>query len=290
MTHDNTTRAGVMPAWEQRGVTRDRQGLLDALALVDAHGWDSEPATALLTQIRYELIRPLTIDIGLRGTAAAQAEASAWETVWLKLCDPHLRSAASPWGVIWQTARRAVLAEVLAARWGTETRRAWEHNAEERTGRRARPISLEPLLASGFEPADASPPPEPAPGTPVASALQFATDALTQAGWDPDEARRIVAEVALMDEALGRGTTVVGWRPLAARLAVPPWQARRLTYLLRGSADRPGLLARLIAEGPQIVHAVELREAIAATRSRTLPTPTQGCFATRDPRPQGLAS
>lgn len=118
MTHDNTTLAGVLPACEQRGVNRDRHGLLDALALVDAQGWDSEPATALLTQIRYELIRPLTIDIGLRGTAAAQAEASAWETVWLKLCDPHLRSAASPWGVIWQTARRAVLAEVLAARWG----------------------------------------------------------------------------------------------------------------------------------------------------------------------------
>lgn len=124
----------------------------------------------------------------------------------------------------------------------------------------------------------------------MASALQSAADALTRAGWDPDEARRIVAEVALMDEALGRGATVVGWRPLAARLALPPWQARRLTYLLRGSVDRPGLLARLIAEGPHIVQATALLEAIAATRSRTLPTPTRGCFAARGSRPQGLAS
>jgi hypothetical protein len=44
---------------------------------------------------------------------------------------PHLRSAGSPWGVVWQTARQALLSDILAAHWGTDARRAREHDAEE---------------------------------------------------------------------------------------------------------------------------------------------------------------
>ena len=90
-TH-TTTRTGALPVGPQ-AISRDRQSLLDALAVIDGEGWDCPTATALLTYIRSELIRPLTIDTGLRGGAASEGEATAWEAVWLKLCDPHLRSA-----------------------------------------------------------------------------------------------------------------------------------------------------------------------------------------------------
>src|SRR5665647_356789 len=70
-----TTRTGVPPV-ERQPITRDPRGLLDALAVIDGEGWDGETATSLLTYIRCELIRPLTIDIGLRGGAASEAEAA----------------------------------------------------------------------------------------------------------------------------------------------------------------------------------------------------------------------
>src|SRR5665647_1452346 len=210
-----TTRTGVPPV-ERQPITRDQRGLLHALAVIDHEGWDSETATSLLTYIRCELIRPLTIDIGLRGGAASQAEATAWEAVWLKLCDPHLRSSKSPWGVIWQTARRAVLGEILAARWATDWRRAWEHDAEERVGRDARPISIDPLLRDGCEPTPRDGTPGSTLPTLVSAALDLAAGALADSGWSAAEAKEIVAEVATMEDALSHGATVVGWRPLAA--------------------------------------------------------------------------
>jgi len=289
-----TTRTGVPPV-ERQPITRDPRGLLDALAVIDGEGWDSEAATALLTYIRHELVRPLTIDVGLRGGAASEAEATAWEAVWLKLCDPLLRSVKSPWGVIWQTARRAVLGEILAARWGTDWRRAWEHDAEERAGRRGRPISLEPLLRDGDEPATLDSVPGSAPPTLMSAALDLAAGALADSGWSAAEAKEIAAEVATMDEALSHGATVVGWRPLAARLGLPPWQARRLTFVLRGSVDRPGLLARLITDGPRAAAAPDVRDALAGTLAgtltRTLPTPTRRPrYSDGRRRPQKLAS
>src|SRR5665648_300892 len=253
-------------------IDRTRAGLLAALEVVDIEGWDGPTATALLTYIRDDLVRPLTIDVGLRGAAASQAEATAWGAVWLQLCDPHLRSSKSPWGVIWQTARRALLGEVLAARWGTGWRRAWEHDTEERVGRDARPISIDPLLRDGCEPTPRDATPPGAPPSRVSVALDGAAGALAEAGWGAEAARQVVAEIAAMEEGLGRGATVVGWRPLAARLGLPPWQARRLTFALRGSVDQPGLLARLISEGPGVVDTPEARRTLAGTLERTAPS------------------
>ena len=288
-TH-TTTRTGALPVGPQ-AISRDRQSLLDALEVIVGEGWDCPTATALLTYIRSELVRPLTIDVGLRGGAASEGEATAWEAVWLKLCDPHLRSVRSPWGVIWQTARRAVLGEIFAARWATSRRRAWVYDAEERAGRIVRPISLEPLLRDGVEIAALDSVPRSGPQTPLSAALDLAAGALADSGWSATVARQIVAEVAAMEDALSDGATVVGWRPLATRLGLPAWQVRRLTFLLRGSVDRPGLLARLITDGPSAVDAPDVRDALAATLIRALPTPTRGP-RTYDPhrRPQALAS
>lgn len=115
--HDPTTPRGA--ARSELAETREGPGNLfvdlDAIAV---EGWDGPTATELLRFVRSHLVRPLVVDVGLRGGAASEAEATAWEVLWLKLKEPSLRTARSPWGVLWQTARRAVLGEILAERWG----------------------------------------------------------------------------------------------------------------------------------------------------------------------------
>ena len=282
--HPDTMTTSTPPV-VPRPTTRDQQGLLDALAAIDREGWDGETATALLTYIRHRVIRQLTIDLGLRGGAASDAEATAWGAVWIQLRDPHLRSVKSPWGVVWQAARRALIGEILASRWVSDWRRAWERDVEERAGRRVRPISLERLYSAGFELASFDPTPGRTEHTAVSAALDLAAGALADSGWNAAQAEEIVAEVALMEEPLSQGTTVVGWRPLAERLGLPPWQARRLTFVLRGSIDRPGLLARLITEGPDAARSSEVREGLACTLVRTAPTPTRAPGVRRRRRP-----
>lgn len=252
-------------------IRRDRTGLLNHLDAVDAEGWEGPTATALLTYLRTHVIRPLAVDIGLRGACASHAEATAWEAVWLQLLEPSLRSAHSPWGVLWQTARRAMLGEILADRWGVSPRRAWELDAAERAGGIRRPLSLEPLLTNGWEP-----PAEASAGmhdSPLTMAVRLAAQALGEAGWPTELAARIVQETAEMDAFVGAGTTAVGWRPLANRLELPPWQARRLVLVLRGSGGTAGLLARLLADGPSVIDDAETRRALQTTRRRRLRSP-----------------
>jgi hypothetical protein len=63
---------------------------------------------------------------------------------------PSIRSIAR--GIVWQTARRALLSEILTASCGTDARRAREHDAEDRAGTWVCPVSLDPLLELGREP------------------------------------------------------------------------------------------------------------------------------------------
>ncbi|WP_199421645.1 hypothetical protein [Actinotalea solisilvae] len=266
-THATAPGWGTAPA----ELRRDRDGLLDHLAAIDVEGWDGPCATALLTYLRSHVVRPLAVDVGLRGACAAHAEATAWEAVWLQLLEPSLRTSRSPWGVLWQTARRAMLGEILADRWGVSARRAWELDAAERAGGIRRPLSLEPLLTSGWEPhAEGTPG---VPGGLLAAAVHVAAQALREAGWSTDVAVRIAQETAEMDGPIGAGATVVGWRPLASRLNLPPWQARRLVLVLRGSDGAAGLLARLLTDGPSVAEDPEIRRALQATRRRRLRSP-----------------
>ena len=96
-THDDSGSA----------VSRDREGLLTLLEDIDRAGWDSRPAATLLEYIRATVVRPNVAATGLAGPAADQAEATAWEATWEAMTLPSLRSARSPWGVLWATARRA---------------------------------------------------------------------------------------------------------------------------------------------------------------------------------------
>ena len=115
-------------------IRRDRPSLLDQLRIIDTEGWDGPAGTRLLQYLRTELVRPLTIHLGLRGAAASQAEATAWEAVWLEATNPSLRTAQSPWGVLWRTARRAVLNEVVATRFASSPCHGWILAAATRRG------------------------------------------------------------------------------------------------------------------------------------------------------------
>lgn len=272
MNHSDPDYAGTNGAREAP-LRRDNDRLLEQLAVIDDEGWDGPTATALLTYVRSHLVRPLAVRVGLRGTAAAQAEATAWEAVWLQLLEASLRRARSPWGVLWQTARRALLGEILAHRWGAPSRRAWELDEAERRGELRRPLSLEPLLQDGWEPAASEGPGFLEHNWPLSDAIRHASQALVASGWPGEVASHVVETVAAMTDPLGGGATVVGWRSLAEHLDLPPWQARRLTLVLRGSANRPGLLARMLVEGPHVLNDDEVRRGLRSTRERRLPSP-----------------
>ena len=51
----------------RRGADRDRGRLLEALTRIDREGWNEPTGSALLQELRTTMVRPLTIDIGLRG-------------------------------------------------------------------------------------------------------------------------------------------------------------------------------------------------------------------------------
>jgi hypothetical protein len=272
-----TTRAGALPTAPPR-ITRDRQGLLDALAAIDAEGWEGPTATALLRYVRAELVRPLAINTGLRGAAASQAEATGWEAVWLAMTKPSLRTAASPWGVLWQVARRAVLGEIVAAKYGTEERRGRSLDAAARSGEGGPLASLDALANTGWEPAHTDI--DPVVGMAWRELLVRVDQALVDVGWDPATAVRIVDAVLCMPTTPDPRCTIVGWRLLAVELDLPPWQARRLALALRGTAAAPGLIPRLLTVGDDALRDGDLRitrprqTPIAAPDSTVTSTPT----------------
>jgi hypothetical protein len=60
-------------------IVRDRDGLLAVLGVIDRDGWNSQAAERLLAFIRAVVVRPNVASTRLRGPAAEQAEATAWE-------------------------------------------------------------------------------------------------------------------------------------------------------------------------------------------------------------------
>ena len=258
------------------GEPRDPGILRAILAQIDAEGWAGPSGTALLAYVRETIVRPLTVDLGMRGAASGQAEASAWEDVWMLLREPGLRAAESPWGMVWWVARRAVLTEAVCARFPTSPRRAW-HLAKAQAEGLAEPVVRLDDVPRAALPAvgqDGAPPRS-------MGATDTAIEALTAVGWPREQAAAIVEDV-LHDTPTTRSTrwtarahgwTSYGWRTMAERLDLPAWQARRLVIVLRGNADRPGLLPRMILTGGALTIDAELHAALASTRIRSRPSP-----------------
>lgn len=246
-------------------ITRDHASLLGALERIDFEGWEGPSATELLTFVRVQIARPLAIDVGLRGLAASQAEASAWQAAWVAMTKPAIRRAESPWGVVWRAAKRAALGEVIAARYGKVERRAWELLRPADGSAPVRlPLSLDVLLENGWEAAT----PEPAAGE-LLPVIDCVVSALVENGWPDEEARRIVrAVVDLPDASNDPRSGALGWRHMARDLDLPPWQARRLCVALRGTATWSGLIARMLRDGPAAAATPPMRAALRSTRVR----------------------
>lgn len=292
-TDRSTTEPGHIDAMQAltrspRGAPRGVDTLHDLLDRIAADGWESPTATALLDYVRNTIVRPLVVELGLRGRAATEAEGSAWEEVWIVLAGDGLRQAGSPWGVLWLTARRAVLSESISALYQTSPRRAWElakgDDADAFAPVRALPdLDHTDLPTTGLDGCSD----RPRPG------VTTAIECLVKVGWDAVMAREIVLDI-LADEPNTRSTrwtvrpdgwAAYGWRTMAERLHLPPWQARRLIVVLRGTPLHPGLLPRLIKDGGSTVLDPTWWSALATTLDRARRSPRVPAASIRDEGP-----
>lgn len=265
-------------------MTRDREGLLGVLDDIDRDGWDSREAERLLTYVRATVVRPNVAATGLIGPAAEQAEATAWEACWEVLASRSLRAARSPWGVLWATARRAALGEVIAGTYCMDVRSGWRlaspGSDSDATGpglsrpatvsRYDPPVSLAALDGRAVEPTSYSRPTGPSSG-PI---LSDVVHALVNVGWSERPARVIVEAVAA--GATRKSCTVSGargWRRLAQALDMPPWQVRRVMVVMLGTPGWPGLVERLVTDGKEILDESDMRAALRSTVVAWWPSP-----------------
>lgn len=247
---------------------RDRASLLAQLEVIDVDGWDSPTGEALLRHVRSTVVLPHVQSQGLSGTAAAQAEATAWQAVWQALAGDVVRTASSPWGVLWVTAGRAVRGEVVAATWCTRAEKAWRSSAIT-SARHLPPVSLDEYGDVLQDRATLRPTVEDSP------LIDRVIDCLTDGGWDYVDARRVVCAIAERATRHRDEPRIIGgWRRLAADLDMPGWQIRRIVHLLLGTADRPGLIERIVRD-PQFEAASDstVLESLRTTLVVWLPSP-----------------
>lgn len=255
---------------------RDDSGLLAMLDQVADEGWDGPTGRRLLTFVRERLARPLAVGSGLRGLAASQAEASAWQAAWEVLAFQNLRDADKPWGVVWRAAQRTVTAEAVSARYGADP---WLSLRLAREGV-PRLVGLDVLVELGLD-VDRDEPPALAMALP--DAYGAAVVALGEVGWPAPVAEQVMAAVAdLPEPGTLRGWTSAGWRTMSASLDLPPWQARRLCVTLLGTSTWPGLLARMLREGPAARHTAAMQAALRSTRVRRLRSPVLTALRAND--------
>jgi hypothetical protein len=253
-----------------------REGLLTELDAIDDEGWDSARGERLLTYVRTHMVRPQVETSGLRGPAAKQADATGWAVAWETLTSTSLRTARSPWGVLWVAVRRAVHGERLMGTYLGSPRHSW-HAEKARLAQRDaglprsfdRPISLSLLLEEGWEPVA-----EPWTCTGLGRRLEAVIEALIGVGWERRAAHAVVEGVALTAVRDGKESVEAqGWRPLASRLGLPPWQVRRVTVLLLGAPGWQGVVERMATEGCQVLEDESILAALRSTALSSWPPP-----------------
>ena len=253
-----------------------REGLLRELVAIEAAGWGSVKGETLLSYVRDHIVRPQLSAAGLRGPAADQAEATGWAVAWETLNRASIHTASSPWGVVWVAVRKAIAGERLAADYQASVRNSWraenarlEQPMAGRAGGFARPLSLSLLLEEGWEPEA-----EPWACTGVGRRLEAVIEALVHVGWERPAAHAVVEGIALTAVRDGKATAdAKGWRPLAARLGLPPWQVRRVTVLLLGAPGWPGLVERMASHGCQVLEVDSIVAAMRSTTTNSCPPP-----------------
>jgi hypothetical protein len=253
-----------------------RDGLLQELVAIEKSGWESPAGHRLLGYVRSHIVRPQVRAAGLHGPVAEQAEATGWAVAWETLSRPSIHTAGSPWGLLWVAVRKAVAGERLAAHYQASVRNSWRAEsslvAQRQDGRVHTfppPLSLSLLLEEGWEPEA-----EPWACTGLGRRLEAVIDGLVHVGWERRAAHAVVEGVALTAVRDGKATAdAKGWRPLAARLALPPWQVRRVTVLLLGAPGWPGVVERMAHDGCQVLEADSIVAAMRSTTTSSWPPP-----------------
>lgn len=217
-----------------RVLLRDNSHLVAQLSAVDAEGWDGPVATELLHLVRVSLVRPLVVRQGLRGAAAGEAESSGWAAAWETLRSPSLRVSRSPWGVVWSAARRAVMAEVVEARYATSARKAWAAHADHPDGaagwKSTTLDDVERLAAAPGVCDDAT--------HELGCGLEIIAEAMSRAGWPLEEARDILVAIGSAPSV----TSLARQRDIAHQFDIPLVRVRRLVSLLVGQDGMTPLL------------------------------------------------
>lgn len=253
-----------------------RDGLLQELAAIATSGWETPAGQRLLDYVRAHIVQPQVRAAGLRGPAAEQAEATGWAVAWETLSRPSIRTAVSPWGLLWVAVRKAIAGEQLAAQYQASVRNSWRAERARVEHQRAGglpafpgPLSLSLLLEGGWEfQASAW------ACTGLGRRLEAVVDSLVHVGWERRAALAVVEGVALTAVRDGKAKAdASGWRPLAARLGLPPWQVRRVTVLLLGAPGWPGVVERMATDGCQVLKADSIVAAVRSTATSSWPPP-----------------
>ena len=238
-----------------------REGLLQELVTIDASGWESAAGQRLLSYV---------------------------------LTRPSIHTAGSPWGLLWVAVRKAIHGERLTADYQASVRNSWRaENArleQRKTGRAhtfARPLSLSLLLEEGWEPET-----EPWACTGLGRRLEAVIESLVHVGWERRAAHAVVEGIALTAVRDGKASAEAkGWRPLAARLGLPPWQVRRVTVLLLGAPGWPGVVERMATDGCQVLEDDSIVAALRSTATSSWPPPPAAARrATHQRMPVPMAS
>jgi hypothetical protein len=292
--------------WEAGVYVGDRAGLRAALADIDRLGWDSPPGDAVLRYAREQVVSVAVHRARLHGVAADDAASSGWAAAWRTLNRPGLCHEPSPWGLVAAAVRREIVRDRLAAAYRTNSHAAWRLARLYRASTAAMPrsgaeltavpdlgadadwlrdltatvascpLSLDRLTVNEWEP----PSPEAGDGgEQLGPRLGKIVGALVGAGWQPTVAASSIAWIATVaataSESRARPTAELpGWRELAKRTGLPTWRTRRLASLLLGYRDAPGLLARMVREGDQVLQDPATQRAVRSTVHRWLPSPS----------------
>jgi hypothetical protein len=152
----------------------------------------------------------------------------------------------------------------------------------------ARPLSLTALLDAGYEPAA-----DTDVGGGSGWRLRAITDLLVRHGWDRDLANAAVLHVSEHARRNPAGNPKAhGWREMSLELGVPPWQARRVTVLLLGTENWPGLVERVAVGGQAALAGPAIEAAVRATVEETMRPPARAALTidARTARQPALAS
>jgi hypothetical protein len=240
-------------------------GLRQALAVVEVEGWDGPTGAAVLRYAQVRVVQRLVSLRGFSGHAVDEAMVTGMSVAWEVLDSAPVRQAGRPWGVVWRAVDRALSGEILADRFQCSRSRAWRVAADAGPGDAVLfvddPHQMERAVAA------AGPPHDDRPG--LGPLLDALTDAMVEAGWRRWDAEAIVgASATLADRPISDGRTVVGWRPLAERFGIPPWQVRRALLALLGTETEPGILRGLVEHGTPILAEESVANDLRATTVR----------------------